>query len=439
MLPKIKNENLIIFSALFALWMSALAFDQVIPILLLALIVVSLRLIFLYRNIQIVFIFCIFHLSYTLILIPYFLFSIPIVPYTEFQIPEYMNETLLIHALFVIALYLFTDIDVSKRKTVFSENLIKRENPVVFMLLVLAMLALIYTFARKQNVYSLSPELAFQAYVGNIAGASGAPEYFIVFFLAGFLFAKKFFSKLILMVIFVIYSYFAFTRGMRVPFLMLILLFFALFLDGKTRTRYILLLVILGMFVFQAVGFLRDGRREIAELFTIYSGEQILTNQSEVFYTSNVIISSLTDNIFGLKQRLFSLFAASLQVILPPRLGFVVEGKPALYMAAIAGRAAGGGGLISAFFYFWGSYPGVVLIAYFIASITNLAIKRPSVLLSIYIICVYSFYPRWLAYDPINFLFRLPFYACGLYIVLGEFHSLALKRKTVRKIVDQSV
>lgn len=427
-------EKLIIFPVLLIIWLIGLEYDEAIPLVFLAITFVSLRLIILYRHVQPVFIFYIFHLSYVLILAPYFMFGIPIVPYEDFQIPQYMNPTLLIHGAFVFALYLFSDLNVPDRMVVFSTGLPVRDNPTIRWLLIGLMGAILVNMATKQNIYVLDPGQNFEAYCVNFAGASGATEYFLVLFLVAFLFSKKRSARWVLMGIFGIYVFLAFSRGTRVSLLMFILMFFALFFDGRIKTRYILLFVLGGMALFQAAGFLRDGKREFAQLFTIFGGEQILTNQSEVFYTSNVLISSVIDNVIGLKQRMISLLAAAFQTFLPPRFGYVAEGKPAIYAWMLTGRAAGGGGLISTFFYFWGSYFGVVAIAGFLAWINNRAIKKLTPLLSIYIICVYSFYPRWLVYDPINFLFRLPLYAIVLYFLVNMF---LLQRKPTEDNLPQ--
>lgn len=409
-------EKLVVCPVLFIIWLIGCEYDETSPLVLLTIVLVSLRLIILYKNVQPVFIFYLFQLTYVLILIPYFIFGIPIVPYEEFQVPAYMIPTLLIHGSFIFALYLFSDLNIPGRKIVFSSGLPRRDNLLVRWLLIGLMGAvLVYMTVNKQNIYAFEPGKNFETYCSNNVNASGVPEYFLVLFLLAFIFSKKRSSQLVLIGIFSVYFYLAFTRGIRVSLLMLILMFFSLFFDGKIKTRNILLFALGGVALFQAWGFLRDGKRDFFQLFTIFSGGQILTNQSEVFYTSNVIVSSIIDNVISLEERIFSLLSASLQVILPPRLVYAIESKPALYVWNVTERAAGGGGLISAFFYFWGSYLGVIVIAGFLAWINNRAIKNLTPLLSIYIICVYSCYPRWLVYDPINFLFRLPLYAIFLY------------------------
>jgi hypothetical protein len=432
----VNKEKAITIPVLLILWLSGFISDSAIPIVMVVITIVSIRLIVLYRNVQPVFIFYIFHLSYILMLIPYFMFDIPITPHSEFQIAKYMNSTLLVHGAFVFALYLFSDLKIPNRPIVFSENLPTRDDAPVFLLLTGIMVAILVSmWVGSVNIYSIDADQGWAAYIENISG-SGAPEYFLVFFLTAFIFARKVSSKRILIGIFCIFAFVSFTRGMRVSLLMPILLLFALFFDGKIKTRYILLIAVVGMILVQAAGFLRSGSRSIDQLFSIYSGTQLLTNQGEVFYTSNVVVSSIIDGICGLKERLFSLFAASLQVIVPPRIGLGSEGKPSLYVWDLTGRAAGGGSLISVFFYFWMDYLGVVLIALFLGMVTHRAIRKPTPLLAIYIICVYSFYPRWLVYDATSFLFRLPLYAIGLYLLLMEFHRM-MKRKSAKDIAQE--
>jgi hypothetical protein len=433
----VNREKAITVPVLISIWLSGFISDSAIQVVMVTITLVSIRMIVLYRNVQPVFIFYVFHLTYILMLIPYFMFGIPITPHSEFQIAKYMNSTLMVHGAFVFALYLFSDLKIPNRSIVFSENLPKRSDAAVYLLLTGIMMAIIVSMqVGTVNLYSIDADQGWAAYTENISG-SGAPEYFLVFFLAAFIFRRKLCSKQILIGVFCTFSYLGFTRGMRVSLLMPILLIFALLFDGKFKTRHILLVAVVGMILLQAAGYARSGRRDVVELLSIYSAGQLLTNQGEVFYTSDVIVSSIIDGICGPKERIFSLIAASLQIILPPRIGLGNEGKPALYVYELTGRLAGGGGLISTFFYFWMGYLGVVLIAFFLAMVTNRAIKKPTSQLSIYIICVYSFYPRWLVYDPINFLFRLPLYAIGLYLLLMEFHRMMLKPKSTKDIAQE--
>jgi hypothetical protein len=438
---KISGEKTIIVPVLLILWLSGCLSDSAIPMVMVAMTLISIRLTVLYKNVQPVFIFYIFHLSYMLLIIPYFMFGIPITPHYEFQTAMYMNPTLLIHGAFVFALYLFTDLKIPNRPVIFSKNLPKRDDAAVFLFLTGIMITiLVNMMVSKVNVYSLPAEQSWGAYLENIDPSSigsGAPEYFPCFFLTAFIFAKKRWAKRILIGIFCVFAFVSFTRGMRVSLLMLIFLFFALFYDGKIKVRYIIIMITVGMVLMQAVGYAKSGKRELAELFSVYSDKQLLTNQGEVFYTSNITVSSIIDGICGLKERAFSLLAASLQAVLPPRIELGSEGKPAIYVRELTGRAAGGGGLISVFLYFWLDYIGVIIIAMFLALVTNKAIKKPAPVLVIFIICVYSFYPRWLVYDPVNFLFRLPLYAICLYLLLMEFHRMMLKRNLTRNITQE--
>jgi len=413
------REKYIAIPVLLILWFSGFIFPSAVPMVMIGMTLVSIRLIVLFRNVQPVFMFYIFHLTYVVLLIPFFIYDIPITGHSEFQTAKYMDSTLLIHGAFVYSLYFFSDLNIPDRPIIFSQNLPKRSDKAIFLLLVCIMLAIIINmWSGSVNIYAIDADQGWSTYTENISGTSGVSEYFLIFFLTAFIFAKKNSSKRILAAIFILFTYVAFTIGMRVTLVMPVLLLFALFMDGKIKTRYIFIMSIIGMMLVQAAGLLRDGKRALVELFTIYGGTQMLTNQGEVFYTSNVIVSAIIDGLCGVKERAFSLLAASLQVILPPRFGLGSEGKPAIYVWNLTERAAGGGGLISTFFYFWLDYFGVVLIAFFIAMVTNKAIKKPTPLLSIYIICLYSFSPRWLAYDPVNFLFRLPLYAIGLYLIL---------------------
>jgi hypothetical protein len=424
---RVSKEKAITVPFIFVTWLSGFVSEETSKMILLAMIFTTFRMLFLYKKVQIVFVFYIFHLTYILILIPYFWYGIPITGHSVFQIPLYMNQTLLVHGLFVFVLYIFSDLNLPNRSIIFSKHLPKWDNPVLFLVLTIIMVAILTVMTiNKTNIFGMGSDQIWNSYNGNLGG-SGLPEYFPVFFLVAFIFAKNRNLKRVLVIIYIVFAYLAITRGMRVTLLLTTLLFFALFFDGKFKTRYVILVAILGMVLVQAAGFARDGKTQIDDLFTIYGGSTILTNQSEVFYTSNVMLSIVTDGITGIGERLYSLFAASLQVLLPPR--FVLsEGKPIYYVANWAHRAVGGGGLISVFFYFWMSYPGVFLIARFLALGTNKAIKKPSFLFAIYIVCVYSFYPRWLAYDAINFLFRLPLYAVIMYLLLVDVHRLWLRQ-----------
>jgi hypothetical protein len=186
--------------------------------------------------------------------------------------------------------------------------------------------------------------------------------------------------------------------------------------------------------VVHGVGALREGQARTGFVSLYGHGGGLLTNQGETFYTSNVIVSAIIDGAVGPKERLVSLFAGLLHTVFPPRIAFTIESRPQLYTGKLLpGRDEGGGCLASAFFYFWLDYLGVLLAALYIAWVTGRAIKHPAPLLSIYIVGVYSYYPRWLVYDAVSFLFRVPLYAIFLYMGAVELHKIVLESKLARE------
>ncbi len=413
-------------------WGGAYIDESFVPVVLGMMTLVSIGLMIAYRNHHAIMVFHFFQSTYVLILIPYFVFGIPIVPYIDFQIPRYMNSTLLIHALFIMVFYLSVSRETLGQKKIFRNAIPQKHDPFIFFSLLLVMLVFIFSLG-GQNIYTLNATVTYDAYVQNSANASGAYEYFYVLFIVAFCFAKKKQYKMILLGIYLFYAYFAITRGFRIQLLQLTLLVFLLFVDGKFKLRTVVILAVAGLVSFQAFGFLKEGKYELGQLFAFSTESgQIMTNQSEVFYTTNVINSAIIDGVFGIKERLVSIGAATLQILIPPRFGFI-EGKPALYLVKLEPRDAGGGGLISGFFYFWGSFIGVVLIAMFIAKMTNKAILSNSRYLAIFVILMYSLYPRWLAYDPVNSLFRLPLYAIALYVIAMSLHKYILMLKSQNK------
>ena len=376
------------------------------------------RLIWLHRTQQVLAVFWTFNLTYVALLMPYFVYHEDITAKLEFQNPMSMDKTLFIHVLWILSIYIFTPPSKIKRGECHRFLALNISTPVFVAISTIMLAAIAYIAVKLQNIYSGSGS-AWSLYVENIDNGTGLPEYFCIGLGLMALSATTGKRMFVMLTVFFAFGIVAFDRGLRISLLMAALVLFATTVQNRFRTWTVLLTCTAGFFIFHAIGEYRNGARTFGELMSFHRGNYLNTNQTEVFYTSNMVIASVDDGAVRGDQRAISALNAVVQTLLPPRLVDTNAGKPALYLLELTGRAAGGGNLISTCAYFWGSYPGVILFGFFIAWLSQQLYSGRNLLIVAGALMVFSLYPRWVAYDTVNYLFRLPIYFAFCYWLLS--------------------
>jgi hypothetical protein len=264
------------------------------------------------------------------------------------------------------------------------------------------------------NIFSY--DASYEIYAENLSQVSGLWEYFYILFIAAFVFANTKLKRLILLVIAIFYIIYSTLLGLRIQMIQMMFIFFVIFLDNKFKLPYIIVFSILGIISMELYGVIKFiGSLNIGNILYYYNGmgKEMLTNQTEVFYSSSVYIGAIQDGILTPGKRLVSALGLIENSIVPS--AYVIEeARLPAYIQKYA--HLGGGGLVSVQFYIWFGYAGVVLLAFGLAYFFNKLYS--SNIFAVLGILIIGVFPRWFAYDPGNFLLRLPIYLFVFYLIL---------------------
>jgi hypothetical protein len=369
--------------------------------------------------------------TYYLAPVPYFFLNIPIVPYFDNVSADSYMRTWFIMMIFLSMLCFFSEISrVADGKILQSQHELPSQSLTLKRLAtaywLISILFMISTFT-GENILNISNQDNWDIYTDNLKSQSGTLEYFYILFLLGFsLTNKKSFAGILMYLAFFYYLYFAVTRGYRVQSMQMIFLFTILFFRANLTPGKVLFLSVFGFLVLQAIGFMKHGASDFQSLITVMVGDQIRTNQTEVFYTSNNVIAPLFQGIIPSVERGYSLFLAIIATVVPA--SFLPEfWHTTLSSQNITGLPGGGGGFLAGHFFYWLSYPGIFLIAYLVVKIFILHITTKSHFFFLLSCLLLSTSPRWIAYEPVANFFRLGFYFSFLYFIF--YHVIANCRR----------
>jgi len=383
-----------------------------------------------YRNNGPAIIVLLFISTYYLAPLPYFLFDIPIVPYKfNVNFESYVN-TLCIMSAYLAALAGVSSILLDRNKDVRVNpyrniHTIKMSDSLMYVFWVAILLFMFFTF-KGEPIVNTSGENNWDLYVQNLQNQSGALEYFFLLMLIGYELSTTKISKVIFWGVTFIYIYFCFTRGFRVQVLEISIMIAVLKFEKYLTLRNVFLGSIIGFLVLQAHGAMKMGTG-FDDLFAITMNGEMRTNQTEVFYTSNNVINPILQDETPALSRLYSLSIAMLATIIPA--GFL----PDVWHSTISshydtGLPGGGGGLLAGHYFYWLSYPGVLLAAFLTASLFK--IYKNTSKADMYYVCVLLFAtsPRWMVYEPIALFYRVAIYYLVIRMILKFFIA---NKKTV--------
>jgi hypothetical protein len=357
---------------------------------------------------------CLFFLiTYYLGPLPYMLWGISIVPYVEFVDDISFTNTILLMTLFSVGLVFFSKINFYINNI--SINISVYNGYIIFYWVLL----LIYIYINFSGVQIVNIGVNnFNEYQNNLNNQSGALEYFLILMVIGLMLSEAKTNKIVFNLFSIYYIYFCFICGYRIMMLEMILLVAITSFKKYLSFRNIFIASLSGVFLMQAHDALKLGGVFSENIFSLFQNGEIRTNQTEVFYTSNVIINSVISDFIPVGQRLYSLLLAFMAIFIPP--GFLPSNDwhPTLSVVNSTGVTVGGGGLMPAHFFYWLSLPGIILCSYitsFIFYISNLKVKSYWYYLGVLLIATS---PRWLVYEPVALLFRTGFYFTLIYLLI---------------------
>lgn len=357
-----------------------------------------------------------------LYLIPTYFLDVPLSEFFQYNKQSLFDQVLLIHTLFLVSFYLFFP---EKINYIPLNKIIKRYNyPIIFWLLFFLIL-FVLLFMLKGSVV-LFQENSYAIYKKNLAVESGLPEYLLIGFVLMFVFMKKKIQTYALMVLTVFYMAKLILLGYRVQAIMAILFFFFAFIDGKIKTKTIIVGSFFGFVLSLVYGNLKAGITEFSpdKLFIDLGYGFVMSHQSNMYYSTSVYIGLIEDNIMNFETRFVSFIGFILNMIVPSKYikEYIPEGQIPTWVHQFADY--GGGGLPDIYFYIWLGPIGVILFALFLAltiKIThnpNFIGTKYKNLLAIYVFMIGVTSARWVFYDPGNFLFRLPIYTLFFYLLI---------------------
>jgi hypothetical protein len=369
-----------------------------------------------------------FSFTYFLSPIPYFLFEIPIVPYAaSVSIVDFVRTWLVMSA-FLAWLAMFSSLTASAERAVpeaFGPRIREQGIGVLGTFFWLAVIPLMVLSFKGAAIVNVSGADNWGDYLENLQTQNGTIEYFLIVVVIGRVISRTLFQKLCYALCVGYHLYFCFTRGYRVAMLEMLVLVTALHFPDRLSLRNVLVASFTGFLAFQALGFMKTGASDLSSLFTVMVGDEIRSNQTEVFYTSDVVIHAVFSGWIPISVRLQSLFVAMLATFLP---GSVLPEtwQTTVSTLSVVPIEAGGGGFIAGHYYYWGGVVGLMVSGLVITGLFRFyerAQGQRAVLLATLIM---STFPRWVAYEPVAMFFRLGLYFVVLYELIYQLRRVPL-------------
>lgn len=386
------------------------------------------------RKVQPILIMSIFFLSYLLYLIPYYFADYLISGHSKYYTRSLYDKALRIHVIYLSAIYFFIEHNFNSGGFLIRDLVKSRDNKLIFFILYTLMIIILATVKGESVLTSDS----YATYIDNLEKQGGSLEYFYILFICAYYFTRSQILRNTLLLLVVYYIYSTVTKGYRIQLVQVVFLTFILFFDGKFKSRYIIVFSFLGFIISEILGIMKTvGNVSIEEFFKLYDNSSgiIITNQTDVFYSSVVFLGVLRDGFMALPDRIWSTVGFFWNCIAPSS---YVWKEARLPQFASGYTTLGGGGLISVYFFVWFGYLGPLGIAAILSKFLNGVFRdHKQNLYKISAIMLLSTFPRWFAYDPANFFFRLPIYLVVCYFLLITFHNLfKFKTKAIETYID---
>ncbi|MFA0543935.1 hypothetical protein, partial [Vibrio sp. 10N.222.52.B7] len=349
------------------------------------------------------FVMFLFFLLYTVELRNYFVHGYYISAWFSFQNVYYLNKVMVLHGLFLISFgsMLFNVRDF--------RNLSINSNPdrVVFYASLV-----VFVVCTK---YGLSGDTVFTNNFGaREVNKSPLFEYSLAILLISIIHTDK--SRIQMIVLYACVSYYCLKStiyGGRVEVIQVVLLFSYFFTNFfiKWSLKKLYISIFLSMAIILIIGKIRHDPTLIINLisdplsvFLQAPSEEkniVSTNYGDVLQSSARMIGLSETGYWSFEFRLKSFLSYLFNMFL-----YGTEAKSYSNLALLdqENYGAGGGGLISAYFYVWLGWLGPVISGLIIGYVLKFAsYSRNKKYISVYAFCVLFTFPRWYAYTPIGF------------------------------------
>ncbi len=375
-----------------------------------------------------------FFLTYVINLIPFFFNGnyIFAYPYTKG-----FYETLQIHALFLFSIDVFL---LPIKKSLFvGEKIPYRTNLKGFLFVAFLFLFFIVFAIRGETIL----DTGGYGRQGDKTSLGGFGEYFLLLIPLLYIYGgKRVLLRKVTFILMLLMGIKLLLYGGRIGVLMMGLLVFMLYYNTKNRnisTLKLLLFSLPILYLFVLLGAIR------ANIFLVLESSwseiallpfktnfldtyiQFFGNQNDIFYSSTILNQAAISGTIGMGTRLEMFFYNVLSLVVP--YSFLPEKAAVIPYIQANIASTGGGALVSSYFYFFLSYPGVILSGVFISFIINNLQRTKNLLFVLYAVIVLSTYPRWFGYNMIS-LFKISFYVIPVYLVVKfVFERIKIKTK----------
>lgn len=362
-----------------------------------------------YLNNPALLLFFIFSSFYALSFIPYYFFNIKISPWPDFNEPIYYKIVTQIYGVFLCTCYF-----IKTNRTSFVKNLSFQRRPnILAFFLFFSISVLVLLFGQTgENIFTSG------GYAIGETSKSSIFEYFILFFLLAYYFScNNRISKLMLFALALCYIGKSLMFGGRIEVIQLLLLVFFI-LTINHSLKFSPIVILLGCLSFyylnqvfssirsNPVGLLSGDYTSYLNPFTHYadtSVEYISSNEGDVIQSSARLIGLIENGFLDFIGRIKGGIGFILSIFVPssilPAEASLITFKKNMY-------DSGGGGLAPVYYFAYLSWFGPILFSKIIFWINELTNNNKSIYLKLYVLLVFSTFPRWFAYNPI-IMFKL--------------------------------
>ena len=318
-------------------------------------------------------------------------------------------EVLKIHTIFFVVLFWFIDKKISLPKFLHNKPKLYYFSVVILLLLILAPVE--NTILNSSSYDEVKTSRVFIPIEYGVG---------FFFFITTYLKKNKYFVNLLAVLFCLKYL----SLGMRVAVVEVLLIFILTSNNNKFNLKKLLSLGFITIIVMNLFAILRSGRNEINWLFVLL--DLNVANAGEVLYSSIRILGISDLGFLSFWDKLVSFFYLTF--------GFLFPGISASSLSNLSGYMrdqypAGGGGLVSVYFFVMIGYLGVTLVPILIAKTFN-KINLSNKKLTLYISILFFMFPRWYSYYPTQ-LFKFPLYFLIFYLL---FQSKNSKNETIKTV-----
>lgn len=313
--------------------------------------------------------------------------------YTDFNAPKHFYISSLVHyfALIVISIY------ITPQTTPYKYTIkLKNIAPLYWLGIIGCIIAVTFGKTGDINIFKTGD------YTPSYERSSFFEYYFVFYVLAYLSMGKSRAKKNILYLIAFWYIFKNTLYGGRIESVMMCLCLLILKFQYLIKIRMLIVFILCGYAAISIMSLIRTFGSGVDLGLLFESGSMVIcTQEGDVNYSSARIIGMLESNVINTEERLVALFYFIISIFVPKNILPPIADL-SLYMQST--YRCGGGGLFSSYFYVYGSYFGVFIVAMYIAKILNNTTNvKPYSFTHIFGILVFTTTPRWFAYNPITF------------------------------------